>query len=107
MSRQYSQKVSLTKERMYDIIRGPLITEKSTRGSEHGQVTFKVALEASKPEIKASVETLFGVKVKAVNTIRQKGKVKMFRGRKGRRSDTKKAIITLEEGQMIDITTGV
>ncbi len=107
MSRQYSQKVSLTKERMYDIIRGPLITEKSTRGSEHGQVTFKVALEASKPEIKASVETLFGVKVKAVNTIRQKGKVKTFRGRKGRRSDTKKAIITLEEGQMIDITTGV
>ncbi len=107
MSRQYSQKVSLTKERMYDIIRGPLITEKSTRGSEHGQVTFKVALEASKPEIKASVETLFGVKVKAVNTIRQKGKVKVFRGRKGRRSDTKKAIITLEEGQMIDITTGV
>jgi large subunit ribosomal protein L23 len=96
-----------SKERMYDIVRRPLITEKSTSVSEHNQVIFEVLLDATKPEIKAAVEGLFGVKVKAVNTLRQQGKVKLFRGRKGKRSDTKKAMVTLEEGQSLDITTGI
>jgi len=100
-------KVQLSQERMYDIISAPVITEKSTMGSEHGQVTFRVPLDASKPEIKAAVEGIFGVKVTAVNTLRQKGKSKRFRGIMGRRSDTKKAIITLAEGEHIDVTTGV
>ncbi|CAA7615545.1 MULTISPECIES: 50S ribosomal protein L23 [Magnetospirillum] len=100
-------KVTLSKEQMYDIIRAPVITEKATMGSEHNQVTFKVPLEASKPEIKAAVEGVFGVKVTAVNTIVSKGKVKRFRGRIGQRSDVKKAIVTLAEGQSIDVTTGV
>ena len=94
-------------ERMYDIIRAPVITEKATMGSEHGQVTFKVALEATKPEIKAAVEALFKVKVQAVNTLRVKGKSKRFKGVMGRRSDVKKAIVTLADGQSIDITTGI
>ena len=94
-------------ERRYDIVRAPVITEKSTLGSEHGQVTFRVARDATKPEIKAAIEELFGVKVKAVNTLRQKGKVKIFRGRKGRRPGYKKAMVTLEEGQVIDVATGV
>jgi large subunit ribosomal protein L23 len=92
---------------MYDIIRAPVITEKATMGSEHNQVTFKVPLDASKPEIKAAVEGVFGVKVNAVNTIVSKGKVKRFRGRVGQRSDVKKAIVTLAEGNSIDVTTGV
>ncbi|MHA1537809.1 MAG: 50S ribosomal protein L23 [Alphaproteobacteria bacterium] len=96
-----------SKERMYDIVRHPLITEKSTSVSEHNQVIFQVALDASKPEIKAAVEGLFGVKVKAVNTLRQQGKVKLFRGRKGKRSDYKKAMVTLEEGQSLDVSTGI
>jgi large subunit ribosomal protein L23 len=100
-------KVNLSKERMYDIIRAPVITEKATMGSEHNQVTFRVPLEASKPEIKAAVEGVFGVKVTAVNTSVLKGKVKRFRGRPGQRSDVKKAIVTLAEGQSIDVTTGV
>ncbi|MSP82794.1 MAG: 50S ribosomal protein L23 [Alphaproteobacteria bacterium] len=91
----------------YDIIMRPVVTEKSTQGSEHGQVTFRVAPDATKPQIKAAVEVLFGVKVKAVNTIWAKGKVKRFRGRLGQRSDVKKAIVSLAEGQTIDITTGV
>ncbi|MGE5548389.1 MAG: 50S ribosomal protein L23 [Solirubrobacterales bacterium] len=97
----------ISKERMYDIIRAPVITEKATMGSEHNQVTFKVPLDASKPEIKAAVEGVFGVKVTAVNTLRAKGKVKRFRGRIGQRSDVKKAVVTLAEGQSIDVTTGV
>ena len=97
----------MTRDRMYEIVRSPVITEKSTNGSEHGQVTFKVALDATKPEIKRAVEGLFNVKVKAVNTIRVEGKTKMFRGRKGRRSDFKKAVISLAEGQRIDVTTGL
>ncbi len=97
----------ISKERMYDIIRAPVITEKATMGSEHNQVTFKVPLDASKPEIKAAVEGVFGVKVTAVNTLVAKGKVKRFRGRVGQRSDVKKAIVTLAEGQTIDVTTGV
>jgi large subunit ribosomal protein L23 len=92
---------------MYRIILSPVITEKATIISEHNQVTFKVALEATKPEIKGAVEGLFDVKVKAVNTIVQKGKVKRFRGHLGKRSDFKKAIVTLVDGDSIDITTGV
>ena len=91
----------------YDIILKPVITEKSTYASEYNQVTFKVPLSATKPQIKAAVEGLFDVKVKAVNTIRQQGKTKRFRGIKGRRPDYKKAMVTLEEGHSIDITTGV
>lgn len=100
-------KVQLSRERMYDIISSPVITEKATMGSEFGQVTFRVPLTATKPEIKAAVEGIFGVKVTAVNTLRQKGKVKRFRGIVGRRPDTKKAIVTLAEGQSIDVTTGI
>ncbi|MBK8176096.1 MAG: 50S ribosomal protein L23 [Rhodospirillales bacterium] len=108
MTKPYPKtKVSVGPERAYEIIRRPLITEKATMISEHNQVTFVVALDASKPEIKSAVETLFKVKVKAVNTLRQKGKVKRFRGRPGVRSDIKKAIITLAEGHSIDITTGL
>lgn len=98
---------TISKERMYDIIRAPVITEKATMGSEHNQVTFKVPLDASKPEIKAAVEGVFGVKVTAVNTLVAKGKVKRFRGRVGQRSDVKKAVVTLAEGNSIDVTTGV
>ena len=99
--------VNLTRESMYRIILSPIITEKATIISEHNQVTFKVVLEATKPEIKVAVEGLFDVKVKAVNTIVQKGKVKRFRGYLGKRSDFKKAIVTLVDGDSIDITTGV
>ena len=98
---------TISKERMYDIIRAPVITEKATMGSEHNQVTFKVPLDASKPEIKAAVQGVFGVKVTAVNTLVSKGKVKRFRGRVGQRSDVKKAVVTLAEGNTIDVTTGV
>ena len=97
----------MNKERMYNIILAPVITEKSTLGGEHSQMTFKVAQDATKPEVKQAVEALFDVKVKAVNTLNQKGKVKRFRGRLGKRNDVKKAIVTLEEGQMIDVTTGI
>jgi large subunit ribosomal protein L23 len=97
----------MNREKMYQTVLGPVITEKSTAGSEHNQVTFRVALEASKPEIREAVEGLFNVKVKAVNTLRVKGKVKRFRGRVGRRSDWKKAIVTLQEGSFIDVTTGI
>ncbi len=97
----------MNKERMYDVILAPVVTEKSTRGSEFDQVTFKVMPEATKSEIKQAVEGLFNVKVKAVNTLNVKGKVKRFRGRPGRRSDVKKAIVTLAEGESIDITTGI
>ena len=100
-------KVVVSKERMYDIIRAPVITEKATMGSEHNQVTFKVPLDAAKPEIRAAVEGIFNVKVKAVNTLVVKGKAKRFRGRPGQRSDVKKAVVTLAEGHSIDVTTGV
>jgi large subunit ribosomal protein L23 len=99
--------MTTTTERDYDLILGPVITEKSTRGGEFNQVTFRVRPEATKPEIKRAIEALFSVKVKAVNTINQKGKVKRFRGRLGQRSDVKKAIVTLEEGHTIDVTTGI
>ncbi len=91
----------------YDVILSPVITEKATLGSEHGQVTFRVALTATKPEIKRAVENLFDVKVKAVNTLRVKGKTKMWKGRPGRCSDYKKAIVSLADGQAIDVSTGV
>lgn len=94
-------------EWMYEIIRAPHITEKATMGSQNSQVTFKVSLDATKPQIKSAVEALFGVKVKAVNTLVQKGKNKRFRGIVGQRSDFKKAVITLEEGQTIDAGVGV
>ena len=94
-------------ETKYDIVRRPMITEKSTRGSEWNQVTFEVADWATKAQIKSAVEALFAVKVKSVNTLRLKGKVKRFRNRAGRRRDIKKAIVTLEEGQMLDVTTGI
>jgi len=99
--------VKLSKERMYELIRSPIITEKSTIITEFNQVTFKVPLEATKPEIKAAIEGLFDVKVTVVNTIVQKGKLKRFRGHLGKRSDFKKAIVTLIDGDSIDITTGV
>ncbi|RMF12675.1 MAG: 50S ribosomal protein L23 [Alphaproteobacteria bacterium] len=91
----------------YDVILGPVITEKSTLVSENNQVVFRVPLDATKPAIKAAVEALFDVKVKAVNTLRVKGKTKRFRGRKGQRSDWKKAMVSLEEGHSIDVTTGI
>ena len=97
----------LTRQQMYDIIRTPVITEKATNASEHNQVIFRVPLAATKREVKAAVEGLFNVEVVAVNTIRVMGKLKRFRGRPGRRSDVKKAIVTLREGQRIDVTTGI
>ena len=93
----------VSKAAAYDTILRPIITEKATLANEAGQVTFAVALNATKPQIKAAVEILFNVKVTAVNTIVQKGKTKTFRGRIGRRSDIKKAIVTLAEGQNIDL----
>jgi len=104
---KYHSKVSPSKERIYELLRAPVITEKSTLLSEFNQVSFRVPMDASKPEIKAAVEDLFKVNVKAVNTLCQKGKTKRFRGHPGKRIDTKKAIVTLAEGQSIDITTGV
>ncbi|MBA4172199.1 MAG: 50S ribosomal protein L23 [Hyphomicrobium sp.] len=91
----------------YDIILAPVITEKSTLVSEANQVVFKVHAEATKPAIKAAVESLFKVKVKAVNTIVRKGKVRIFRYRKAQLSNTKRAIVTLEAGHSIDVTTGL
>ena len=97
----------MTDLRHYDVIVSPAITEKSTMASEQNQVVFNVARKASKPEIKAAVEALFGVKVTAVNTLLRKGKMKRFRDTVGRQSDVKKAIVTLAEGQSIDVATGL
>lgn len=91
----------------YDIIRKPVITEKATMASEANAVVFQVAMDSTKPQIKDAVENLFGVKVKAVNTTITKGKVKKFRGKPGVRNDVKKAYVTLEEGNTIDVTTGL
>jgi len=99
--------MSTTDPRHYDIIVSPIITEKATNASEHNKVVFKVALTATKPQIKEAVEKLFDVKVKSVNTLRRQGKWKAFKGRMGQQSDTKRAIVTLEEGQTIDVTTGL
>ena len=94
----------MSREAMYDVIRAPVITEKATALSEKNQFVFRVAIEASKPQIKAAVEGLFGVKVLAVNTLVQKGKSKRFRGRPGVRSDVKKAFVQLAEGDSIDLS---
>ena len=96
-----------TDPRLYDVILAPVITEKATMASEHNKVIFKVAGTATKPQIKEAVEKLFDVKVKAVNTLVRKGKRKAFRGRPGVQSDVKKAVVTLEEGHRIDVTTGL
>ena len=93
--------------RHYDIIVSPVITEKATLASEHNQVIFRVAPHATKPQIKEAVEKLFDVKVKHVNTLIRKGKVRNFRGKRGMLSDVKKAVVTLEEGHRIDVTTGL
>ena len=95
------------KAELYDVIRKPIVTEKATMASEANAVVFEVAISANKPQIKEAVEGLFGVKVKAVNTTVTKGKVKIFKGRKGKRKDVKKAYVTLEEGNTIDVTTGL
>ena len=97
----------MTTERDYDVLVGPLVTEKATMLSEYGQIAFRVRLDATKAEIRRAVENLFDVKVTAVHTLRVKGKTKLFRGRRGRRSDYKKAIVTLAEGQSVDFLTGV
>ena len=107
MSRASAKQVKVGQGRKFDLVLTPVITEKATQGSEHNQVTFRVPLEASKPEIKAAVEGLFKVKVTAVNTLITKGKIKRFKGILGRRSDYKKAVVTLAEGHTIDVTTGV
>lgn len=91
----------------YDVILAPVVTEKSTHLSEFNQVMFKVAKWATKPQIKEAVERLFEVKVEAVNTLNRKGKTKVFRGRKGRQSDTKYAVVTLKDGERIDVTSGI
>ena len=93
----------VSKTTAYEKILRPIITEKATMANENGQITFAVSIDATKPEIKAAVEMLFNVKVKAVNTLVQKGKSKVFRGRIGRRKDMKKAMVTLAEGQNIDL----
>ena len=97
----------MNKEFMYEIIRTPVITEKSSQASEHNKVTFKVRMDVSKAQIKQAVEFLFGVKVTGVNTITVLGKIKRFRGREGKRNDFKKAIVTIAEGQSIDMMAGV
>ena len=97
----------MSKLAAYAAILSPVITEKSTKLSEHNQVVFRVPHEATKPQIKKAVEELFKVKVKRVNTLVTKGKKKLFRGRKGERSDVKKAIVTLHEGSTIDVTSGL
>ena len=97
----------MTDLRHYDVIVSPAITEKSTLVSENNQVVFNVAKQATKPEIKAAVEALFGVKVTAVNTLLSKGKTKRFRGFVGKLKDVKKAVVTLAEGQTIDVSTGL
>ncbi|HET9902860.1 MAG TPA: 50S ribosomal protein L23 [Xanthobacteraceae bacterium] len=98
---------STIEPRHYDVIIAPVITEKATTASEYNQVIFKVAKNATKSEIKEAVEKLFDVKVKSVNTLVRKGKTRMFRGVRGQMSDVKKAIVTLEEGHRIDVTTGL
>ena len=91
----------------YDVIRKPIITEKATMASESNAVVFEVAIDANKPQIKEAVEALFGVKVKAVNTVISKGKLKRFRGTLGTRNNVKKAYVTLAEGNTIDVSTGL
>ncbi len=95
------------KAELYDVIRKPIITEKATLASENGAYVFEVSIDSNKPQIKEAVEALFEVKVKAVNTTITKGKAKRFRGQLGKRKDVKKAYVTLEEGNAIDVSTGL
>ena len=99
--------MSTNDPRHYDVVIAPVITEKATMASEHNKVVFKVTRKATKPQIKEAVEKLFDVKVKSVNTMVRKGKTKVFRGTFGSQSDVKRAIVTLEEGHRIDVTTGL
>ena len=99
--------MSTSDPRHYDVIIAPVITEKATMASEYNKVMFKVAIHATKPQIKEAVEKLFDVKVKKVNTLVRKGKLKTARGSRGIQSDVKRAIVTLEEGHRIDVTTGL
>ena len=99
--------MTTTNPRHYDVIVRPVITEKATLASERNQVIFRVAPHATKPQIKEAVEKLFDVKVKNVNTLIRKGKVRTFKGRRGMLSDVKNAVVTLEEGHRIDVTTGL
>jgi large subunit ribosomal protein L23 len=99
--------MSTTDPRHYDVIRSPIITEKATTLSEHNQVMFRVARDATKPQIKEAVEKLFDVKVKSVNTLIRKGKLRNFKGKRAVLSDMKNAVVTLEEGHRIDVTTGL
>ena len=107
MSRAPKTQAAEARPEHYDVIRRPVITEKATLASESNAVVFEVSKDAHKPQIKQAVEALFGVKVKAVNTVLTKGKVKRFRGRPGTRDDVKKAYVTLEEGHSIDVSTGL
>ena len=99
--------MSTSDPRHYDVILSPVITEKATMASERNQVVFKVARTATKPQIKEAVEKLFDVKVKRVNTLIRKGKIRVFKGRPGEQQDSKRAVVTLEEGHRIDVTTGL
>jgi large subunit ribosomal protein L23 len=99
--------MSTTDPRHYDVLVSPVITEKATTASEHNKVVFKVSPTATKPQIKEAVEKLFDVKVKSVNTLVRKGKKRVFRNTRGQQSDQKRAIVTLEEGHRIDVTTGL
>ena len=107
MTARREKPVTVTINQAYDLIVVPVVTEKSTMGSENNQVTFRVPLTATKPQIKAAIEILFKVKVNSVNTLKQRGKIKRFKGKLGKRPDYKKAIVSLAEGEMIDVTTGV
>ena len=107
MKKYSGRNIKPSKERIYELIRSPLVTEKATLISEYNQVSFWVPLDANKFEIRAAIEDLFKVKVTAVNTLRKKGKVKRFRGIIGQQSETKKAVVTLADGQTIDVMTGI
>lgn len=107
MNKHAPAKAQPSRERIFELLRRPVITEKATMLSEYNQVTFEVPLDANKQEVRAAVEDLFKVKVTGVNTLITKGKAKRFRGRMGRRNDVKKAIVTLAEGQSIDVTSGL
>ncbi|MDD9901688.1 MAG: 50S ribosomal protein L23 [Alphaproteobacteria bacterium] len=107
MSKAAKKQDAAISEKLYQMITKPVITEKATMGSQYNQITFRVPLCADKATVKKAVEGLFKVKVEKVNTLVQKGKTKRFRGQKGFRSDTKKAIVTLAEGQTIDVSTGI
>ena len=107
MSWKFLNKKAVSDERLYNVLRAPVITEKATLGSENNQVVFKVADDANKHEIKVAVETLFKVSVESVKTVVVKGKEKRFRGRIGHRSDFKKAIVRLKDGDSIDVATGL